>query len=88
MVVLLLYVIGLVATIATLAVAALTGLPAINEFIAAATAASPNYIDAVVTLAGRFQWALMPFVGGLVLMALARIVGLLASIDRALRGNP
>jgi hypothetical protein len=88
MVVLLLYVFGLVATIATLAVAVLTGIPAINEFITAVTAASPNYVDAVVTLARRFEWALFPFVGGLVLMALARIVGLLASIDRALRGNP
>lgn len=86
MVAALLYLIGLVTTLVTLVVVGFSAPALFDSYTAAA--ADNGILPAIVSTARFLEWALWPFVGGLVLMALARIVVLLASIDRSLRGNP
>ena len=45
-----------------------------------------NMLPALGTAASSLSWALTPFLGGLLLMGFARIMILLGSINRALRG--
>lgn len=83
----LLYVIGLIAVVATLIVAGF-GAPGLIQMInTALDAPGSDLIGALIDVARLLQWAVLPFVGGLVLMGLGRIVMLLGSINRALRGN-
>lgn len=51
-------------------------------------APSPNYLNAIAELGRGLAWALSPFVAGLLLMAVGRIITLLSAINRALRGTP
>ena len=83
----LLYVVGLIAVVATLVVAGF-GAPGLIQMInAALDTPGSDLLGALVDTARLLQWAVLPFVGGLVLMGLGRIVMLLGSINRALRGN-
>lgn len=83
----LLYVVGLIAVVATLVVAGF-GAPGLIQMINTALAApGSDLLGALIDAARLLQWAVLPFVGGLVLMGLGRIVMLLGSINRALRGN-
>ncbi len=87
MVAALLYVIGLIAVVATLVVAGF-GAPGLIQMInGALDSPGSDLLGALVDVARLLQWAVLPFVGGLVLMGLGRIVMLLGSINRALRGN-
>lgn len=82
----LLFVIGLVSALASLG---LIGLAA-PELLARFNTAMADNGDLLVTVlaTGRdLQWAVTPMVGGLLLMAVARIIVLLAAINRSLRGN-
>ena len=83
----LLYVVGLIAVVATL-VAAGFGAPGLIQMInAALDTPGSDLLGTLVDTARLLQWAVLPFVGGLVLMGLGRIVMLLGAINRALRGN-
>ena len=83
----LLYVVGLIAVLATLVVAGF-GAPGLIEMInAALDRPGSDLLATLVDVARLLQWAVLPFVGGLVLMGLGRIVMLLGAINRALRGN-
>ena len=83
----LLYVIGLIAVLATIVVAG-SGAPGLIQMInAALDTPGSDLLGALIDVARLLQWAVLPFVGGLVLMGLGRIVMLLGSINRALRGN-
>ena len=83
----LLYVVGLIAVVATLVVAGF-GAPGLIQMInAALDTPGSDLLGALVDTARLLQWAVLPFVGGLVLMGLGRIVMLLGAINRALRGN-
>ena len=44
-----------------------------------------DLVEALAAVGGGFAWVLPPFVGGLVLMGLGRIIMLLTAINRALR---
>ena len=86
MIAILLYLIGLVSAVVTLVVIGFD-LPSIYTNLAAAyNSGVANVLPALGRAAASHGWALMPFVGGLVLMGLARIMMLLGSINRALRG--
>ena len=83
----LLYVVGLIAVLATLVVAGLGAPGLIQMFNTALDTPGTELLGTFVDVARRLQWAVMPFVGGLALMGLGRIVMLLGAINRALRGN-
>ena len=82
----LLYVVGLIAVLVTLVVAGVHAPAQIDMINAALDAPGGDLLGALIEAARLMQWAVMPFVGGLVLMGLARIVMLLGAINRALRG--
>ena len=83
----LLYVVGLIAVLATLVVAGLGAPGLIQMFNTALDTPGTDLLGTFVDVARRLQWTVMPFVGGLALMGLGRIVMLLGAINRALRGN-
>jgi len=86
MIAILLYLIGLVSAVATVVVVGFQA-PAIYASVMAAYAGGiADVLPALGRVASGLDWALTPFVGGLLLMALARIMILLGSINRALRG--
>jgi hypothetical protein len=83
----LLYVVGLIAVLATIVVAGF-GAPGLIQMVnTALDAPGSDLLGTLVDVARLLQWAVLPFVGGLVLMGLGRIVALLGAINRALRGN-
>jgi len=83
----LLYLVGLIATLVTIVMVGASAPAIVQNVSAVLAAADPDYVGLLVDTARSLNWALAPFVGGLVLMGLARIVMLLGSIDRALRGS-
>jgi hypothetical protein len=83
----LLYIVGLIAVLVTIVMVGIAAPDLIQTFNAARDVPSADLFAGVGDVARSLQWALWPFVGGLVLMALGRVVMLLASIDKALRGN-
>lgn len=83
----LLYVVGLIAVLATIVVAGF-GAPGLIQMVnTALDRPGSDLLATLVDVARLLQWAVLPFVGGLVLMGLGRIVMLLGAINRALRGN-
>lgn len=84
----LLYIVGLIATLVTLALVGFAAPALIQAFTAGLQAPGDGLLASLAALARDLNWAALPFVGGLVLMGLGRIVMLLGSIDRSLRGNP
>ena len=86
MIAILLYLIGLLSTLITLVRVGIEA-PAIYTALNAAYAAGLDHVlPALETTAAGLSWALWPLLGGLLLMAFARIMMLLGSINRALRG--
>jgi hypothetical protein len=84
----LLYVVGLVATIATAVMVGFSAPELFDSFNAELGSPTGGLVSALLGTARQLEWAVLPFAGGLAAMALGRIVILLGSIDRALRGNP
>jgi hypothetical protein len=84
----LLYLVGLIATLVTVLMVGYAAPVQIDVFLAAIGAANPDYLGAIATLARGLNWALVPFVGGLVIMGFGRVIFLLGAINRALRGTP
>jgi hypothetical protein len=83
----LLYFIGLVALLVSIAVAGYTAPQAITDFTTAMDTGNANMLDVSMTIAAGFAWAVLPIVGGLCLMGLARVIMLLGAINRSLRGQ-
>ena len=83
----LLYVVGLIAVLATIVVAGF-GAPGLIQMVnTALDTPGSDLLGTLVDVARLLQWAVLSFAGGLVLMGLGRIVMLLGAIIRALRGN-
>ena len=83
----LLYVVGLIAVLATIVVAGF-GAPGLIQMVnTALDTPGSDLLGTLVDVARLLQWAVLPFAGGLVLMGLGCIVMLLGAINRALRGN-
>ena len=86
MIAILLYLIGLVSAVATLIVVGFEAPAITTALMAAYSSGLANVLPALGKVAASLNWALMPFLGGLLLMGFARIMILLGSINRALRG--
>lgn len=86
MIAILLYLIGLVSAVVTLVVVGFELPPIYTALLAAYNSGLSNVLPALGTAASSLSWALTPFLGGLLLMGFARIMILLGSINRALRG--
>lgn len=82
----LLFVIGLVSILASLGLAGLAA-PGLLARFNTAMADNADMLGTALTIGRDLQWAVTPIVGGLLLMAVARIIVLLAAINRSLRGN-
>lgn len=83
----LLYVIGLISVLVSIALAGYSAPPVINRFMAAMDAGNSNMIDLTLGLAATYTWMLVPVIGGLALMGFARVIMLLGAINRSLRGQ-
>lgn len=82
----LLYIAGLIAALVTLVMVGFAAPDLVQAFTASLD--TSGILGAITGLAQGLSWAAMPFIGGLVLMGLGRMLLLLGSIDRSLRGNP
>ncbi|MEP7239518.1 MAG: hypothetical protein ABI697_01415 [Devosia sp.] len=86
MIAVLLYIIGLVAAVVTLVLVGLDAPSIYDHMLAAYNQGTNALLPALGSEAMRFSWALMPFLGGLLLMGFARIIMLLGAIRHALKG--
>ncbi|MDO8360802.1 MAG: hypothetical protein Q7T08_12295 [Devosia sp.] len=86
MIAILLYLIGLISVLVTAVVVGFDAPPIYSALLAAYQSGSENLLPALAAAAKGLGWALMPFLGGLLLMGFARIMILLGSINRALKG--
>ncbi|MBN9309213.1 hypothetical protein [Devosia sp.] len=84
----LLYLAGLVATLVTLGMVGFSAPTLIQNFTVGLDSPGADLIANVVDTARALGWAVLPLVGGLAVMGFGRMLMLLGSIDRALRGNP
>jgi hypothetical protein len=82
----LLYLIGLIAVLISIIIIGYGAPPMIQTF-SAAMDAGENVFATIGGIAGTLSWAVGPVVGGLALMGLGRIIMLLGSINRSLRGQ-
>lgn len=83
----LLYLIGLIAVLVSVAIAGYGAPAMIASFTAAMDAGNANVLEVMADLAGGLSWAIWPVVMGLALMGFGRIIMLLSSINRSLRGQ-
>jgi len=83
----LLYLIGLIAVLVSIVIIGYGAPAMIQTFSAAMDAANQNMFGVIGGLLGSLGWAVTPIVGGLALMGMGRIIMLLASINRSLRGQ-
>lgn len=86
MIALLLYLIGLVSAVITVVVVAFDAPNIYATLMTAYNSGLANVLPALGRVASSLGWALTPCLGGLLLMGFARIMMLLGSINRALRG--
>jgi hypothetical protein len=86
MIAVLLYLVGLVAVFVTLVLIGSDYAALYASLTAAFSAETGNILPALSAIAAKLNWALTPFLGGLLLMGFARVMMLLGSINRALRG--
>ena len=82
----LLYLIGLIAVLISIVIIGY-GAPTMIQTFTAAMDAGENVFSTIAGLSGSLTWAVLPIVGGLALMGFGRIIMLLASINRSLRGQ-
>ena len=83
----LLYLIGLIAVLVSVAIAGYSAPAMIASFTAAMDAGDGNVIEVVADLARGLTWAIWPIIIGLALMGFGRVIMLLSSINRSLRGQ-
>lgn len=83
----LLYFIGLVTVLVNLALAGYLVPGAITEFTTAMDAGTADMVVQGTRIAARFVVYAMPLLTGLVLMGFGRVIMLLGSINRSLRGQ-
>jgi hypothetical protein len=86
MIAMLLYLVGLIAALVTLVLVGSDYAALYTSLNAAFTGTTANILPALGTIARNLNWAVAPFLGGLLLMGFARVMMLLGSISRALKG--
>jgi hypothetical protein len=83
----LLYLIGLVTVLVNIAIAGYRVPAAVTQFTAAMDAATSNMVDESIRIAAQFGSFVWPVLIGLALMGFGRVIMLLGSINRSLRGQ-
>lgn len=83
----LLYLIGLITVLITIAMAGVNVPPTIQQVTTAIDAGSPDYLAIARQILASYAWVAWPFLSGLLLMAAARVIILLSAINRSLRGQ-
>ena len=86
MIAILLYLIGLISVLVTAIFAGVHAPAIVQDLVAAYDSGLDNVLPALGRAAASLNWALTPFLGGLLLMGFARIMMLLGSIRHALKG--
>lgn len=77
--------IGLISVLGSIAFAGYTAPSLYQSFVGALEAGDRNMLAVVGDILNALSFAVMPLVGGLVLMGLGRIIILLSAIHRSLR---
>lgn len=83
----LLYLIGLLVTLASIALAGYNLPTTIKSFTTAMDSGTANMVDVTLTLAAGYTTTFGWIIGGLLLMAAGRVIMLLGAINRSLRGQ-
>jgi hypothetical protein len=83
----LLYLIGLISVLVTIAAAGFNIPPTVTEVTRVIDAGNVDYVALVRSISISYAWVAMPFIGGLLLMAAGRVIMLLGAINRSLRGQ-
>ena len=83
----LLYLIGLLTVLVTLVMVGYGAPGLIQTFTNGLDAGTDGLLSALGSMAASLGWAVTPFISGLALMGFGRIITLLASINRSLRGG-
>jgi hypothetical protein len=86
MIAILLYLIGLISAVVTIVLVGFDAPTIYYSLLTAYNAGVANILPALGRAAVTLNWALYPFLGGLLLMGFARIMMLLGSIKHALKG--
>lgn len=86
MIAVLLYLIGLVSAVVTAVLVAFDMPPIYADLVAAYNVGIETVVPALSRAAVGLNWALFPFLGGLLLMGFARVMMLLGAIRHGLRG--
>ncbi|HWA20080.1 MAG TPA: hypothetical protein VG757_13910 [Devosia sp.] len=85
MIAILLYIIGLVSALVTLVMVGFDAPAIYSQLMVAYNSGVENLLPAAGRIATSYNWALTPFLGGLLLMGFARVIVLLGAVNRALR---
>ena len=86
MIAILLYLIGLISALVTVVLVGFDAPAIYYSLLTAYNAGLTNVVPALARAAVELNWALMPFLGGLLLMGFARIMMLLGAIRHGLKG--
>ena len=86
MIAFLLYLIGLISALVTVVLVGFDAPAIYYALLDAYNSGFSNVLPALGAAAQGLSWALIPFLGGLLLMGFARIMMLLGSIRHALKG--
>jgi hypothetical protein len=86
MIAILLYLIGLISVVVTVVLVGFDAPTIYYNLLTAYNSGVANVLPALGRVAVTLNWALAPFLGGLLLMGFARIMMLLGSIKHALKG--
>ena len=86
MIAFLLYLFGLISAVVTLILIGFDAPAIYNSLYAAYQAGLDHILPALAAATAQLSWAFWPLLGGLLLMGFARIIMLLGSIKRALKG--
>jgi hypothetical protein len=83
----LLYVIGLISVLVTIAIAGFNIPTTVNQVTGAMDSGNADYVQIANMIMNSYRWIAAPFLSGLLLMGAGRVIMLLGAINRSLRGQ-
>lgn len=82
----LLYIFGFVAIVVTAILAGSAAPGVYDAYRAGMQRADADALSVLLVVSTQLSWAVVPFVGGLLMMGVGRVIFLLGAINRSLRG--
>ncbi|WP_417308046.1 hypothetical protein [Devosia sp.] len=82
----LLYIFGFVAIVITAVLAGAAAPAVYDAYRAGMQRADADALTVLLAVSNQLSWAIGPFVGGLLMMGMGRVIFLLGAINRSLRG--